>query len=126
MATSVLIVDDHATFRSTARLLLESEGFQVLGEAETGQTAIEKAAALSPDLVLLDVQLPDIDGFQVSRCVTEVDGAPAVILVSSRDGGDYGPLVAASGARGFVTKAELSGERIKALFPGNADEVQVT
>lgn len=111
MAPTVLIVDDHATFRETARLLLESEGFQVIGEAENGHTAIEKAAQLAPDLVLLDVQLPDIDGFQVSSHVTEPDRAPAVILVSSRDVGDYGPLVAASGARGFVTKAELSGDR---------------
>jgi DNA-binding NarL/FixJ family response regulator len=126
MATSVLIVDDHATFRATARLLLESEGFEVLGEADNGHTAIEKAAALSPDLVLLDVQLPDIDGFQVSRRVTEVDGAPMVILVSSRDVADYGPLVAASGACGFVTKAELSGERLKALLAGNADPGPVT
>jgi DNA-binding NarL/FixJ family response regulator len=123
MATTVLIVDDHDTFRATARLLLESEGFQVVGEAENGETAIRKAAELTPDLVLLDVQLPDIDGLQVSRRVTEAPGGgPAVILVSSRDVGDYGPLVAASGARGFVTKAELSGERVRALLGGDAPD----
>ncbi|MGE5617531.1 MAG: response regulator transcription factor [Candidatus Woesearchaeota archaeon] len=116
MSTTVLIVDDHATFRATARLLLEAEGFQVVGEAENGQTAIERAATLAPDLLLLDVQLPDIDGFQVSRRVTGTDGGPAVILVSSREVGEFGPLVGASGACGFVSKAELSGERLRALL----------
>ncbi len=116
MATTVLIVDDHQTFRDTARLLLESEGFQVIGEAEDGESAVTKAVELAPDLVLLDVQLPDIDGFAVARRVTGRGGAPAVIIVSSRDDSDYGPLVAASGARGFVAKAELSGDRVRALL----------
>ena len=116
MATTVLIVDDHQTFRETARLLLESEGFQVIGEAEDGESAVMQAAELAPDLVLLDVQLPDIDGFAVARRVTGRDGAPAVIIVSSRDDSDYGPLVGASGARGFVAKAELSGDRVRALL----------
>ena len=116
MATTVLVVDDHRTFRDTARLLLESEGFQVVGEAENGESAVEQAAALAPDLVLLDVQLPDIDGFQVARRVTGAQVAPTVIMVSSRDDSEFGPLVAASGARGFVTKAELSGDRLRALL----------
>jgi DNA-binding NarL/FixJ family response regulator len=122
VAITVLIVDDHQTFRETARRLLESEGFDVIGEAESGELAVAKAAELMPDLVLLDVQLPDIDGFEVSRRVTGSGRAPAVIIVSSRDGGDYGPLVATSGARGFVTKAELSGDRVRALLaPGAAN-----
>jgi DNA-binding NarL/FixJ family response regulator len=122
----VIIVDDHATFRATARLLLESEGFQVVGEAENGESAIKQTALLEPDLVLLDVQLPDIDGFQVARRVTGGETPPAVIIVSSRDGGDYGPMVSASGARGFVTKAELSGERLRALLDGETDSRPVT
>ena len=116
MATRVLIVDDHATFRTSAKLLLESEGFEVVGEAEDGASAIEKSAQLSPDLVLLDVQLPDIDGFEVSRKVSRNEPPPAVMLISSRDGGDFGPLVKASGARGFVAKAELSGESVRTLL----------
>lgn len=118
MATKVLIVDDHAQFRASARLLLESQGFEVVGEAANGLSAIERAGALAPDLVLLDVQLPDIDGFEVAGRLRDMgmDGLPAVVLVSSRDGGELGPLVKASGARGFVAKADLSGERLRALL----------
>jgi DNA-binding NarL/FixJ family response regulator len=118
MSTTVLIVDDHATFRASARLLLESEGFEVVGEAEDGGSAIEQTTALAPDVVLLDVQLPDIDGFEVASRVTHADRAPAVILISSRDGSDFGPMIKASGARGFVAKADLSGESLRALLDG--------
>jgi DNA-binding NarL/FixJ family response regulator len=118
MGTTVLIVDDHATFRATARLLLESEGFEVVGEAEDGTSALEKTSSLSPEVVLLDVQLPDIDGFEVASRVTHGDGAPAVILISSHDGRDFGSLVNGCGARGFVSKADLSGDRLRALLDG--------
>jgi DNA-binding NarL/FixJ family response regulator len=118
MGTTVLIVDDHASFRASARRLLEAEGFDVVGEAADGGSAIEQIAALSPDLLLLDVQLPDIDGFEVSNRVRHADLAPAVVLVSSRDGRDFGPLAQACGARGFVATAELSGERLRALLEG--------
>jgi DNA-binding NarL/FixJ family response regulator len=118
MDTTVLIVDDHATFRQSARLLLESEGFEIVGEAGDGQSAIEKTAALGPDLILLDVQLPDLDGFEVATRITKLDRGPAVVLVSSHDGRDFGSLVGACGARGFVAKADLSGERLRALLAG--------
>jgi DNA-binding NarL/FixJ family response regulator len=113
---TVLIVDDHASFRSSARLLLESEGFEVVGEAADGESAIAQNAALAPEVILLDVQLPGIDGFEVATRVTGRDGAPAVILISSRDGVDFGPLITGCGARGFVAKAELSGERLRSLL----------
>jgi DNA-binding NarL/FixJ family response regulator len=116
MATTVLIVDDHEAFRASARLLLESEGFRVVGEAADGGSAIHQTASLAPDLILLDVQLPDINGLEVANRLAGTDGAPAVILTSSRDRGDFGPLVKASGARGFVAKADLSGERLRALL----------
>jgi DNA-binding NarL/FixJ family response regulator len=118
MATTVLIVDDHETFRSSAKLLLESEGFDVVGEAADGGTAIAQSAALVPDLILLDIQLPDIDGFEVARRVTDGGSAPIVILVSSRDGRDFGPLVTACGAKGFVAKADLSGDSLRSLING--------
>jgi DNA-binding NarL/FixJ family response regulator len=116
MATTVLIVDDHPSFRATARLLLQSEGFDVVGEAEDGASALAAVRELRPDLVLLDVQLPDTDGFEVAARLTGNGHGPAVVLVSSRDRSDFGPLVARSGARGFVAKAELSGAALAALL----------
>jgi CheY-like chemotaxis protein len=118
MATTVLIVDDHPSFRATARSLLEAEGYAVVGEAEDGASALEAADELRPDVVLLDVQLPDLDGFEVSRrLLARTNGsAPAVVLTSSRDRADFGGLVAESGARGFVAKAELSGAALAALL----------
>jgi DNA-binding NarL/FixJ family response regulator len=112
---NVLIVDDHPSFRANARALLEAEGFEVVGEAEDGASALRAAAELSPQLVLLDVQLPDMDGFEVAARLTN-GGGPAVVLVSSRDGSDFGPLVERSGARGFIPKAELSGAALLALL----------
>jgi DNA-binding NarL/FixJ family response regulator len=108
---TVLIVDDHPSFRATARALLESEGWKVVGEAEDAASAVAAARALRPDVVLLDVQLPDGDGFQVCEELAD-NGSPAprIVLVSSRDKADYGEYaVECSGAAGFIAKAELSG-----------------
>jgi DNA-binding NarL/FixJ family response regulator len=115
---TVLIVDDHPSFRASARVLLESEGFKVVGEAVDGASALEECGRLRPQVVLLDVQLPDTDGFEVAAAITASPDAPSVILVSSRDSSDFGPLVTHSGARGFVPKAELSGQRVQELLPG--------
>lgn len=112
----VLIVDDHVGFRLRARALLEAGGFDVVGEAGTGAEALAAAAELDPDLVLLDVQLPDVDGFEVARRLEEIDGAVEVVLTSSRDRSDYGSLIAESPARGFLPKGELSGAAILALL----------
>ena len=112
---TVLIVDDHPSFRATARLLLESEGYSVVGEAATGTSALRQAADLRPDVVLLDVNLPDLDGFAVAERLTADGGGPAVVLCSSRDARDYGELIARSGARGFVAKADLSGAAVREL-----------
>lgn len=113
---SVLIVDDHESFRRTARALLEAEGFRVVGEAADGEEALRAAAELAPSLVLLDLQLPGMDGFEVAARLTAQPNAPAVVLVSSRDGSEFGALVEESGARGFVPKDELSAERLTALL----------
>lgn len=106
---TVLIVDDHAGFRASARRLLEADGYTVLGEAEDGATGLAAAAALRPDVVLLDVALPDGSGFDIARDMT----AP-VVLTSTRDWA--ADLVAASGARGFVGKADLSGAALAAVL----------
>jgi DNA-binding NarL/FixJ family response regulator len=113
---TVLVVDDHPTFRATARALLEAEGFDVVGEAEDGVGALAEIARLRPEIVLLDVQLPDIDGFEVARRAAADGKAPQIVLTSSRDASDFGPLVADSGARGFVAKDALSGAAIAALL----------
>jgi DNA-binding NarL/FixJ family response regulator len=113
--TTVLIVDDHPSFRGTARALLESEGFEVVGEAADGASAIDAAESLRPDVILLDIYLPDIDGFKVAAALTRNGIPPAIVLTSSRDARDFGPLVEQSGARGFIAKAELSGANLSAL-----------
>jgi len=112
----VLIVDDHPSFRASARALLQSEGYDVVGEAENGVSALRKAHELEPDVVLLDVQLPDFDGFEVAARLTQNGSKISVVLCSSRDGSDFGPLVSQSGARGFIAKAELSGAALKAVL----------
>jgi DNA-binding NarL/FixJ family response regulator len=116
MALRVLIVDDHPGFRARARALLESEGFEVVGEAGSGADGVRTARELAPDVVLLDVQLPDTDGFAVASAVTNADGGVQVVLTSSRDGSDFGALVGSCGACGFIAKAELSGARVAALL----------
>ena len=116
VATRVLIVDDHQVFRASARRMLEAEGFEVVGEAADGISGISAARALHPDVVLLDVQLPDIDGFDVAaRLITNGD-SPAVVLTSSRDLADFGSLVRRSGARGFLPKSELSGSGLAEIL----------
>jgi DNA-binding NarL/FixJ family response regulator len=116
MPFTILIVDDHPSFRASARVVLESEGFDVVGEAADGASALQECCRLKPQVVLLDVQLPDIDGFDVCQRITQHNGAPDVIMTSSRDSSDFGPLVTTSGACGFVPKAELSGERVQELL----------
>jgi DNA-binding NarL/FixJ family response regulator len=112
---TLLIVDDHPSFRATARLLLEADGYVVVGEAATGTAAIRQARDLAPDVMLLDVNLPDLDGFAVAERLTADGGGPAIVLCSSRDAADFGGLIERSGARGFVAKADLSGDAVREL-----------
>jgi CheY-like chemotaxis protein len=108
---TVLIVDDYAPFRDSARGLLEGGGFEVVGEAEDGAEALRVAQEVRPDVVLLDVHLPDIDGFEVAARLRDLDPAPEVVLTSSRD--DYAALVADSAARAFIRKDALSAEALQ-------------
>ena len=116
LVPTVLIVDDHPTFRATAHALLEAEGFDVVGEAADGASALEEAERLRPDVILLDVQLPDIDGFEVAARLSADGLETRIVLVSSRDCSDFGPLVERSGAVGFIPKAELSGAAVSNLL----------
>lgn len=112
----VLIVDDHPSFRASARGLLEAEGYEVVGEAADGAGALEAVEELHPDIVLLDVQLPDVDGFEVASRLTTNEDGPQVVLTSSRDSADYGSCIDDCGARGFVPKGELSGAALALLL----------
>ncbi len=113
---SVLIVDDHRRFRASARALLESEGFDVVGEAADGDDALREAATLRPGLVLLDIQLPGRDGFAIADELASDPAPPRVILISSREADTYGDRVRLAPVRGFVAKSELSGEAIERLL----------
>ncbi len=116
--STILIVDDHAGFRAQARALLQADGFEVVGDASDGSTGLAAARALRPDLVLLDIGLPDVEGFDVARELA-VDGPPPlVVLTSSREASAYGPRLADSRALGFIPKDELSGAAIRALVDG--------
>jgi DNA-binding NarL/FixJ family response regulator len=114
----VLIVDDHKGFRQLARRLAEEVGFDVVGEAATAADALLEERRLRPDIVLLDIQLPDLDGFAVASALSSVSAAPIVVLVSTRDASDYGPRIHRCGAIGFITKAELSSASLAALLRG--------
>jgi len=116
MARRVLLVDDNSGFRKAARQLLERHGFAVVAEAETGAGAVERALEHRPDLVLLDVQLPDIDGFEVAERLSRLDLPLEVILTSTLGGTDFGALVERSSALGFVPKGELSAAAVEALL----------
>jgi CheY-like chemotaxis protein len=117
---TVLIVDDHAGFRGFARAMLDAEGFEVIGEAGDGETAVRAVHLLVPDLVLLDVALPDIDGFEVCERVSSLDGTgPQVVLTSSRDASTFGSRLAASAALGFIPKADLTGPALSAVIRGS-------
>lgn len=116
MARTLLIVDDHPGFRAFARALLAQEGFDIVGEAADGASAILAAQRLHPEVVLVDIALPDLDGFQVCERVTQVGPArPTVILTSSRDVTMYRDRLAASRARAFIAKDRLTGAALLTL-----------
>ncbi len=114
----VLIVDDHDGFRSFARAFLEAAGFAV-AEAATGVAAAETARMVRPSLVLLDIQLPDLDGFEVARRLRAQAGGPVVVLTSTREASDYGGLIAASPAAGFLAKDQLSASVLRGFLDGD-------
>jgi DNA-binding NarL/FixJ family response regulator len=113
---TVLIVDDHEAFRESARVLLEADGFDVIGESEDGGDALDAVASLRPQVVLVDIQLPGLDGFALAERLAERVDPPAVVLISSRDAAAYGSRLRDTPSRGFIPKSELSGEALAALI----------
>ena len=113
---SVLVVDDHVEFRASVRALLVADGFTVVGEAATGAEAIRAAGDLVPDIVLLDIRLPDFDGIAVAAAMAALPVPPEVVLVSSRDRSVYGTRLTQARARGFLAKSDLSGPALRGLL----------
>ena len=118
MAVAILIVDDNARFRARARQLLEPDGYAVVAEAADGASALEAARRHRPDVVLLDIGLPDMSGLSLAELLAREPSPPAVVLTSTHDAADFGDRITRSGACGFVPKAALSGDAIAALVPG--------
>ena len=114
MALRVVIVDDDGRFRALARRMLVADGVEVLAEAEDGADALAGMAAWRPDVVLLDIGLPEIDGVEVARRLGSTPDAPAIVLISTRDA-EYGAQAAAGVAAGYLPKDELSLAAILAL-----------
>lgn len=115
MRKTVLIVDDHSGFRASARELLECEGYEVVGEAGDAASAVTATKELRPDIVLLDIQLPDVDGVEASRLIEAANGASEIVLVSSRDASFLAGALAECPACGFISKSELSGAALREL-----------
>lgn len=112
----MLIVDDHADFRRSATALLEASGFDVVGEAPDGPTALTEIVRLNPDAVLLDIALPGQSGIELAEQLAGIADRPAVVLVSSRDASSYGERLRRAPGRGFLAKSDLSGETFAALL----------
>lgn len=116
MRRRILVIDDNAAFRTAVGQLLAADGFIVVASAATGAAGVQLTSDHRPEVVLVDVQLPDTDGFAVAEQLAELETAPQVILTSSLDSSDLGALVMESSARGFIPKAELSARAIEALL----------
>lgn len=109
------MVDDNASFRSAARAVLELHGFAVVGEAIDGFDALEQVSIFQPDLVLLDIQLPGLDGIEVAERLSRFDKPPVMVLTSSRLAADYGERLLSAPASAFITKEEVSAVSIAQL-----------
>lgn len=113
---SILLVDDHEEFRRAARAMLEASGFHVTGEAGDAAEALSEVGRLRPDIVLVDIQLPDLDGFTLAEQIAASTAPPVVVLISSRDAVVYGTRLATTPARGFIAKSDLSGATLATLL----------
>jgi DNA-binding NarL/FixJ family response regulator len=115
MRETVVIVDDNDAFRARARLLLDAEGYEVVGEAGDGAAGLRVLRELGPDLALLDVQLPDTDGFALAERLREHAATTRIIIISTREAADYASSVTGCGAIGFISKSELCGRAVREI-----------
>jgi len=117
MPVRVLIVDDQEPFRLAARLVVDvTDGFEVVGEAETGEESVTMATELRPDLVLMDVNLPGIDGLEATRRILASEHPPVVLLLSTYEEEEYAPRAAECGAAAYVPKAVFGPDRLEAVW----------
>ena len=113
----VLIVDDQTPFREASRMVVDmTDGFEVVGEAVNGTEALEMIAELAPDLVLMDVQMPGMDGIETTRRISELTDPPVVIVMSTHESGDYNGIAQAAGAVGFVPKAQFGFDTLAEMW----------
>ena len=121
MPVRVLIVDDQPPFREASRMVVEmTEGFEVAGEAENGEAAVEMVAALQPDLVLMDVQMPGIDGLEATRRIMKGSDPPRVLVLSTHESGDYADPAIDAGAIGFMPKSEFSMDALSEVWSSDS------
>jgi CheY-like chemotaxis protein len=113
---TVLIVDDHASVRAAARLGVEAAGLEIVGEAADGEGALAAVAAITPDVVLLDVQLPGLDGIAVAELLAARETAPCVVLMSSSEAASYGERLERAPVRGFIPKQRLTRRALAAIL----------
>jgi len=116
---TLVVVDDHAGFRQVVRQMLTAAGWQVIGEASTGAAVPDMVMRLAPDLVLLDVVLPDTDGFTVAERLAAAGCRSAVVLISGHDRSDFEGRVRAAPVRGFLAKEMISGQALAQLLGGD-------
>jgi DNA-binding NarL/FixJ family response regulator len=123
MTVRVLIVDDQEPFRLAARMVVEAtDGFEVVGEAETGEDSVSMASALTPDLVLMDVNLPGIDGLEATRQILADHGPPVVLLLSTYEEEEYAPRAAECGAAAYIPKAVFGPDRLETAWAAAASQ----
>ncbi|MEO7804145.1 MAG: response regulator transcription factor [Actinomycetota bacterium] len=117
MTTRVLIVDDQAPFREAARAVVElTDGFEVAGEAETGEDAVETARTLDPDLVLMDVNLPGINGLEATKLILAESNRIVILVLSTYEAEEYAPRVAETGAAAYIPKADFGPDTLSAAW----------
>jgi DNA-binding NarL/FixJ family response regulator len=113
----VLIVDDQLPFREASRMVVDmTDGFEVVGEAQNGLEALDLVAELGPDLVLMDVQMPGIDGIETTRRISALPDPPAVVVMSTHESGDYVGMAVAAGAIGFVPKSQFGFDTLAEMW----------